>query len=92
MLTTPDLKSRTVDGLSAGLYYYAINCKRITDQGSSGAQLRLAVAADPDDLRRPVGRRLRRQPGPHMAGRVKFDIYGKLTKPQGDTAKAKAMA
>ena len=29
--------------------------------------------------------------GPDIPGRRKFDIYGKLTKPQGDTAKAKAL-
>jgi len=93
VLTTPALKSRTVDGLLTGLYYYAINCKRITDLKVRQA---LNYAWPLQQIRTiyggpSAGDYATTILGPDMAGRVKFDIYGKLAKPQGDTAKAKAL-
>ncbi len=93
VLSTPALKSRTIDGLLTGLYYYAINCRRITDVRVRQA---LNYAWPLQQIRTiyggpSAGDYATTVLGPDMAGRVKFDVYGKLTKPQGDTAKAKAL-
>ncbi|MGA6225714.1 ABC transporter substrate-binding protein [Streptomyces umbrinus] len=93
VLGTADLKARTVDGLLTGLYYYAINCKRITDVKVRQA---LNYAWPLEQIRRiyggpSAGEYATTVLSPDIAGRVKFDIYGKLAKPQGDTAKAKAL-
>ncbi|MEW2394669.1 ABC transporter substrate-binding protein [Streptomyces sp. NPDC046862] len=93
VISTADLKSRTVNGLLTGLYYYAINCKRITDVRVRQA---LNYAWPLEQIRSiyggpSAGDYATTILSPDIAGRVKFDIYGKLTKPQGDTAKAKAL-
>ncbi|GAA3823427.1 ABC transporter substrate-binding protein [Streptomyces phyllanthi] len=90
---TPDLKSRTINGLLTGLYYYAINCRRITD-----VKVRQALnhAWPLEQIRRiyggpSAGDYATTLLSPDIAGRVKYDVYGKLKKPQGDPEKAKAL-
>ncbi|WP_216588211.1 ABC transporter substrate-binding protein [Streptomyces brasiliscabiei] len=87
------LESRTIDGLLTGLYYYAINCRRIKD-------VRVRQALDyawPLEQIRSIyggpsaGDYATTILSPDIAGRVKFDVYGKLKNPRGDTAKAKSL-
>ncbi len=57
VLTDPELKKRTFNGLLTGTYFYWINTKRVTDlKVRQAPHPRLAAAADPADLRRPVRR------------------------------------
>ncbi|MDX2600835.1 ABC transporter substrate-binding protein [Streptomyces caniscabiei] len=87
------LESRTVDGLLTGLYYYAINCRRIKDVRVRQA---LNYAWPLEQIRSiyggpSAGDYATTILSPDIAGRVKFDVYGKLKNPRGDTAKAKAL-
>ncbi|MFJ5264131.1 ABC transporter substrate-binding protein [Streptomyces sp. NPDC088387] len=93
VLGDADLKARTIDGLLSGLYYYAINCRRIKD-----VRIRQALNhAWPLQQIRTIyggpsaGDYATTILSPDIAGRQKFDLYGKLTKPQGDPEKAKAL-
>ncbi|MCW8383139.1 ABC transporter substrate-binding protein [Streptomyces justiciae] len=93
VLTDPDLKKRTFNGLLTGTYYYAINTKRVTDLKVRQA---LNHAWPLQQIRQIYG-----GPSsgdfattilsPDILGREKFDVYGKLTKPQGDPAAAKKL-
>ena len=78
---------------ATSLYDYAINCRRITDVKVRQA---LNYAWPLQQIRTiyggpTAGEYATTVISPDMAGQVKFDPYGKLTKPQGDTAKAKAL-
>lgn len=93
VLTDPELKKRTFNGLLTGTYYYAINTKRITD-----LKVRQAIihAWPLEQIRKIYG-----GPSsgdfastilsPDIIGREKFDVYGKLKKPAGDPAAAKKL-
>lgn len=93
VLTDPELKKRTFNGLLTGTYYYAINTKRVTDLKVRQA---LNMAWPLQQIRQIYG-----GPSsgdfattilsPDILGREKFDIYGKLKKPQGDPAAAKKL-
>lgn len=93
VISDSTLESRTVDGLLTGLYYYAINCRRIKDVRVRQAlnyvwpleQIR-SIYGGPS-----AGDYATTILSPDIAGRVKFDVYGKLKNPRGDTAKAKAL-
>ncbi|MFJ2651091.1 ABC transporter substrate-binding protein [Streptomyces sp. NPDC087420] len=93
VLTDATLKKRSIDGLLTGLYYYAINMKRIPD-----LKVRQAlIHAWPLEQIRTIyggpsaGDYATTILSPDILGRVKYDAYGKLTKPQGDPEKAKAL-
>jgi peptide/nickel transport system substrate-binding protein len=93
VIGTPDLQKRTVNGLLTGLYYYAINCRRIKD-----VRVRQALNhAWPLEQIRSIyggpsaGDYATTILSPDIAGRVKFDVYGKLKNPRGDTAKARSL-
>ncbi|MDG5805377.1 ABC transporter substrate-binding protein [Streptomyces ossamyceticus] len=93
VIGTPDLQNRTVNGLLTGLYYYAINCRRIKD-----VKVRQALNhAWPLEQIRSIyggpsaGDYATTILSPDIAGRVKFDVYGKLKNPRGDTAKARSL-
>jgi peptide/nickel transport system substrate-binding protein len=93
VLTTPDLKARSINGLTPGVYYYAINMKRVTDLKVRQA---LNYAWPLQQIRTiyggpSAGDYATTIMGPDMLGYKKFDVYGKLKKPQGDTAKAKQL-
>ncbi|OIJ98161.1 ABC transporter substrate-binding protein [Streptomyces monashensis] len=93
VLTTPALKQRTINGLLTGLYYYAINCKRITDPKVRQA---LNYAWPLEQIRRiyggpSAGDYATSVLSPDILGYAHQDVFGKLKKPQGDTAKAKAL-
>lgn len=88
-----DLRSRSINGLLTGLYYYAINCRRIKD-----VRVRQALNhAWPLEQIRSIyggpsaGEYATTILSPDIAGRVTFDVYGKLKNPRGDTAKAKSL-
>ncbi|MES5816794.1 ABC transporter substrate-binding protein [Streptomyces sp. RG80] len=93
VLTDPELKKRTFNGLLTGTYYYAINTKRVTDLKVRQA---LNHAWPLQQIRQIYG-----GPSsgdfattilsPDILGREKFDVYGKLKKPQGDPAAAKKL-
>ncbi|MFD9115558.1 ABC transporter substrate-binding protein [Streptomyces bottropensis] len=87
------LESRTIDGLLTGLYYYAVNCRRIKDVRVRQA---LNYAWPLEQIRSiyggpSAGDYATTILSPDIAGRVKFDAYGKLKNPRGDTAKAKSL-
>ncbi|MFJ4919658.1 ABC transporter substrate-binding protein [Streptomyces sp. NPDC088725] len=93
ILTDPELKKRTINGLLTGLYYYAINMKRVTD-----LKVRQALNhAWPLEQIRTIyggpsaGDYATTILSPDILGREKFDVYGKLAKPQGDPEKAKQL-
>ncbi|GHH81377.1 ABC transporter [Streptomyces sulfonofaciens] len=93
VLSTPDLKARTFNGLLTGTYYYAINCKRITDVDVRKA---LNIAWPLEQIRKiyggpSAGDYATTILSPDILGREKFDLYGKLKKPRGDAAAAKAL-
>lgn len=93
VLTTPDLKARTFNGLLSGTYYYAINMKRITDVKVRQA---LNIAWPLEQIRRiyggpSAGDYATTILSPDILGREKFDVYGKLKKPSGDPERAKAL-
>ncbi|WP_327317645.1 ABC transporter substrate-binding protein [Streptomyces sp. NBC_01235] len=93
VLTDPELKKRTFNGLLTGTYYYAINTKRVTDLKVRQA---LNHAWPLQQIRQIYG-----GPSsgdfattilsPDILGREKFDVYGKLKTPQGDPAAAKKL-
>ncbi|QJT03883.1 ABC transporter substrate-binding protein [Streptomyces asoensis] len=93
VLTDPEIKKRTFNGLLTGTYYYAINTKRVTDLKVRQA---LNHAWPLQQIRQIYG-----GPSsgdfattilsPDILGREKFDVYGKLKTPQGDPAAAKKL-
>jgi peptide/nickel transport system substrate-binding protein len=93
VLTDPELKKRSFNGLLTGTYYYAINTKRVTDLKVRQA---LNHAWPLQQIRQIYG-----GPSsgdfattilsPDIIGREAFDVYGKLKKPQGDPAAAKKL-
>ncbi|WP_330337990.1 ABC transporter substrate-binding protein [Streptomyces sp. NBC_00557] len=93
VLNDPQLKQRTINGLLSGLYYYAINCKRITDPKVRQA---LNYAWPLEQIRRIYGGQAAGDYAtsiisPDILGYEHQDVYGKLKKPQGDPEKAKAL-
>lgn len=93
VLTDPEIKKRTFNGLLTGTYYYAINTKRVTDlkvrQALNHAwplqQIRQIYGGPSSgDIATTIL-------SPDILGREKFDVYGKLKKPQGDPAAAKKL-
>ncbi|MEI5527773.1 ABC transporter substrate-binding protein [Streptomyces brasiliscabiei] len=93
VISDSTLESRTIDGLLTGLYYYAINCRRIKDVRVRQA---LNYAWPLEQIRSiyggpSAGDYATTILSPDIAGRVKFDAYGKLKDPRGDTAKAKSL-
>ncbi|WP_328536897.1 ABC transporter substrate-binding protein [Streptomyces sp. NBC_00344] len=93
VLTDPELKKRTFNGLLTGLYYYAINTKRITDLKVRQA---LIHAWPLEQIRKiyggpSAGDYATTILSPDILGREKFDVYNKLKKPQGDPEAAKKL-
>ncbi|MYW68986.1 ABC transporter substrate-binding protein [Streptomyces sp. SID8379] len=93
VLTTPDLKARTFNGLLTGSYYYAINTKRVTDLAVRQA---LNIAWPLEQIRKiyggtSAGDYATSIMSPDMVGYEKSDVYGKLKKPAGDAKRAKAL-
>ncbi|MEU4926582.1 ABC transporter substrate-binding protein [Streptomyces yokosukanensis] len=93
VLTDPELKKRTFNGLITGTYYYPINTKRITDLKVRQA---LIHAWPLQQIRQiyggpSAGDIATTILSPDIIGYDKYDLYGKLTKPQGDPEKAKAL-
>lgn len=93
VLTDPDLKKRTFNGLLTGVYYYAINTKRITDLKVRQA---LIHAWPLEQIRKiyggpSAGDYATSILSPDIMGYAKDDVYGKLKKPQGDPEKAKQL-
>lgn len=93
VLTTPDLKNRSWNGLLTGTYYYAINMKRVKD-----LKVRQALNhAWPLEQIRSIyggpsaGDYATTLLSPDILGRREFDVFGKLKKPQGDPEKAKQL-
>ncbi|MFF7353143.1 MULTISPECIES: ABC transporter substrate-binding protein [Streptomyces] len=93
VLTDPQLKKRTFNGLLTGTYFYWINTKRITDLKVRQAlihawplqQIRQIYGGpSAGDLASSIL-------SPDIIGYEKSDVYGKLTKPAGDPEKAKAL-
>ncbi|MFJ5301762.1 ABC transporter substrate-binding protein [Streptomyces sp. NPDC088350] len=93
VLTDPALKKRSFNGLLTGVYYYAINTKRVTDlkvrQALNHAwplqQIRQIYGGpSAGDIATSIL-------SPDIIGYEKYDAYGKLKTPQGDPAKAKAL-
>ncbi|MEV5545423.1 ABC transporter substrate-binding protein [Streptomyces sp. NPDC052309] len=93
VLSDPELKKRTINGLLSGTYFYAINTKRITDLKVRQA---LIHAWPLEQIRRQYGGSSAGDfatgiLSPDILGYEKTDVYGKLKKPQGDPEKAKAL-
>ncbi|MEU2928937.1 ABC transporter substrate-binding protein [Streptomyces sp. NPDC007251] len=93
VLTDPELKKRTFNGLLTGTYYYPINTKRVTDLKVRQA---LIHAWPLQQIRQiyggpSAGDIATSILSPDIIGYEKYDLYGKLKKPQGDPAKAKAL-
>jgi peptide/nickel transport system substrate-binding protein len=93
VLTDPELKKRSFNGLLTGTYYYAINTKRVTDLKVRQA---LNHAWPLQQIRQiyggpSAGDFATSILSPDIIGYKKYDAYGKLTKPQGDPVKAKAL-
>ncbi|MEV0125566.1 ABC transporter substrate-binding protein [Streptomyces sp. NPDC050703] len=93
VLTDPDLKKRSFNGLLTGIYYYAINCKRVTDLDVRKA---LIHAWPLEQIRKIYGGQNSGDYAttilsPDIQGREKYDLYGKLDKPQGDPEAAKKL-
>ncbi|MGY0491993.1 ABC transporter substrate-binding protein [Streptomyces sp. WG-D5] len=93
VLSTPELKERTFNGLLTGSYYYAINCKRVTDLAVRQA---LNVAWPLEQIRKiyggaSAGDYATSILSPDIIGYEKYDLYGKLKKPAGDPKRAKEM-
>ncbi|MFI6727863.1 ABC transporter substrate-binding protein [Streptomyces atratus] len=93
VLSDPELKKRTFNGLLTGTYYYAINCKRTTDLEVRKA---LNTAWPLEQIRKiyggpSAGDYASTILSPDILGRKEFDLYGKLKTPQGDAAAAKAI-
>ncbi|MFI9807250.1 ABC transporter substrate-binding protein [Streptomyces sp. NPDC052301] len=93
VLTDPELKKRTFNGLLTGTYYYAINTKRVTDLKVRQA---LIHAWPLQQIRQiyggpSAGDIATSILSPDIIGYEKSDVYGKLKKPAGDPAKAKAL-
>lgn len=91
VLSDPELKKRTFNGLLTGTYYYAINCKRITDVEVRKA---LNTAWPLEQIRKiyggpSAGDYATTILSPDILGRKEFDFYGKLKAPKGDAAAAK---
>lgn len=91
VLTTPSVKKRTFNGLSTGTYYFAINMKRVTDVEVRRA---LLIAWPLEQSRRIYGGAAAGDYAttilsPDIIGYEKFDVYGKLDKPQGDVKRAR---
>ncbi|MFG2649102.1 ABC transporter substrate-binding protein [Streptomyces sp. NPDC048436] len=90
VLTTPDIKERSFNGLSSGTYYFAINMKRVTDLEVRKA---LLIAWPLEQSRKiyggtSAGDYATTILSPDILGREKFDLYGKLDKPEGDVKRA----
>ncbi|MEV0635202.1 ABC transporter substrate-binding protein [Streptomyces sp. NPDC050619] len=93
VLTDPELKKRSFNGLLTGTYYYAINTTRVTDLRVRQA---LIHAWPLQQIRQVYG-----GPSagdfatsilsPDIIGYKKIDVYGKLKTPQGDPAAAKKL-
>ncbi|MBX7547562.1 ABC transporter substrate-binding protein [Streptomyces sp. NPDC004232] len=93
VLTDPQLKARSFNGLTPGVYYYAINTKRVTDLKVRQA---LNYAWPLQQIRQiyggpSAGDLATTIMSPDLIGYTKYDLYGKDTKPQGDPDKAKAL-
>ncbi|MCW7942056.1 ABC transporter [Streptomyces hygroscopicus] len=93
VLTDPQLKKRSFNGLLTGSYYYWINTKRVTDLKVRQA---LIHAWPLQQIRQiyggpSAGDFATSILSPDIIGYEKYDLYGKLTKPQGDPDKAKAL-
>ncbi|MEE1804345.1 ABC transporter substrate-binding protein [Streptomyces sp. JV176] len=93
VLTDPALKKRTINGLLTGLYYYAINTRRVPDLKVRQA---LIHAWPLEQIRQiyggpSAGDIATTILSPDILGREKFDVYGKLKKPQGDPEAAKKL-
>ncbi|MCX5310934.1 ABC transporter substrate-binding protein [Streptomyces sp. NBC_00154] len=93
VLTDPELKKRTFNGLLSGLYYYAINTKRITDLKVRQA---LIHAWPLEQIRKiyggpSAGDYATSILSPDILGYAHDDVYGKLKKPQGDPEAAKKL-
>jgi peptide/nickel transport system substrate-binding protein len=93
VLTDAALKKRSWNGLLTGSYYYAINMKRITD-----LKVRQALNhAWPLEQIRTIyggpsaGDYATSLLSPDLLGYQKYDVYGKLKKPQGDPEMAKKL-
>ncbi|WP_306332998.1 ABC transporter substrate-binding protein [Streptomyces sp. KL118A] len=90
VLTTPDIKKRSFNGLSSGTYYFAINMKRVTDVEVRKA---LLIAWPLEQSRKIYGGTTAGDYAttilsPDIVGREKFDLYDKLDEPQGDVKRA----
>ncbi|MFD7946135.1 ABC transporter substrate-binding protein [Streptomyces sp. NPDC059744] len=93
VLTDPELKKRTFNGLLTGIYYYAINTKRITDLKVRQA---LIHAWPLEQIRKiyggpSAGDYATSILSPDILGYAHDDVYGKLKKPQGDPEAAKKL-
>ena len=93
VLTDPALKARTINGLLTGSYYYAINMKRVTDLKVRQA---LIHAWPLEQIRTlyggpTAGDYATSILSPDILGYEKYDLYNKLTKPQGDPEMAKKL-
>ncbi|MBA4865736.1 ABC transporter substrate-binding protein [Streptomyces sp. PSKA54] len=93
VLTDPELKKRTINGLLSGLYYYAINTKRVTDLKVRQA---LIYAWPLEQIRKiyggpSAGDYASSILSPDILGYEHADVYGKLKKPQGDPETAKKL-
>jgi peptide/nickel transport system substrate-binding protein len=93
ILSTPELKQRTFNGLLTGSYYYAINCKRVTDLAVRQA---LNIAWPLEQIRKiyggaSAGDYATSILSPDIIGYEKYDLYGKLKKPAGDPKRAKEL-
>lgn len=89
----PELVKRSINGLLNATYYYAINMKRVPDLKVRQA---LNYAWPLYGIRQIYGGPLAGDYAtttltPFILGRKEFDVFGKLKKPQGDTAKAKQL-
>lgn len=93
VLSDPELKKRSWNGLLAGSYYYGINCKRIKDVKVRQA---LNYAWPLEQIRKiyggpSAGDYATSILSPDLIGYKKYDYYGKLKKPKGDPEAAKKL-
>ena len=91
VLTTPELKERTFNGLLTGTYFYYINTKRTSDVEVRKA---LNIAWPLEQIRKIYGGSAAGDyattiTSPDILGHKKFDLYDKLKNPRGDAARAK---
>jgi len=90
VVNDPDLSARTASGTTGGVRYFAINTRKVLDLKCRQA---LSYAFDKRKFRTAMGGSIMGDLAtsmipPSLAAYKKFDVYGTLTRPDGDIERA----